>query len=385
MTKRIVKKPEHMPKGNPVVEIEKKVRVGITHGDLNGISYEIIIKALEDNRILELFTPVVYGLSRVFSYNRKNMNATTFNYNLVRDASFSKSNKVNLINLNDAEVKIDFGKSVKIAGEYAFEALKLAVNDLKSNKINVVVTAPITKENTTSEHFPFPGHTEYFASEFNTDQYLMLMVSGNLRIGTVTGHIPLANVKEKITEELITSKINVLHESLIRDFGISRPKIALLGLNPHAGENGQIGHEEEEILIPAMMKAKKKGKLVFGPFPADGFFAGSYLKYDGILAMYHDQGLIPFKTLANGQGVNFTAGLPIVRTSPAHGTAYDIAGQGVASEVSIRNAMYLAVDIFNHRMNYNEDNSNPLGTGLLQESGNGRNKEDSDEIARMQD
>ncbi|PIQ29653.1 MAG: 4-hydroxythreonine-4-phosphate dehydrogenase PdxA [Bacteroidetes bacterium CG18_big_fil_WC_8_21_14_2_50_41_14] len=374
-----------MQKGNPVIEKDRKIRVGITHGDLNGINYEIIIKTLDDNRILELFTPVIYGLSRVLSYNRKNMNATTFNYNLVRDASFAKTNKINLVNLNDSEVKIEFGKSIKLAGEYAYEALKHAVADLKSHKINVVVTAPITKENTRSDDFPFPGHTEYFASEFHTDQFLMLMVSGNLRIGTVTGHVSLAEVPALLTEELITTKINVLHDSLIRDFGISRPKIALLGLNPHAGENGQIGHEEENLLVPAILKAKKKGKLVFGPFPADGFFAGTYQKYDGILAMYHDQGLIPFKTLSTGRGVNFTAGLPIVRTSPAHGTAYDIAGQGIASPDSLRNAMYLAVDIFNNRQNFDEDASNPLHSGLLQESGNGKNKEDNDEISRMQD
>ncbi len=371
-----------MQKASQLVEKERKIRVGITHGDMNGISYEVIIKALEDNRILDLFTPVVYGLTRVLSYNRKNLNAGDFNYNTVRDASFSKSNKVNLVNLNDSEIKIDFGKSSKISGELAHEALKHAVSDLKSNKINVVVTAPITKENTTSEAFAFPGHTEFFASEFQSNNYLMLMVSGNLRIGTVTGHIPLSAVQAQLNQELIASKINVLHDSLVRDFGISKPKIALLGLNPHAGENGTIGTEEEQIIRPAIVEAKKNGKLVFGPFPADGFFAGDYLKYDGILAMYHDQGLIPFKTLAFENGVNFTAGLPIVRTSPAHGSAYDIAGKGIASGEPMRHAIYLAVDIFNNRQRYDDITANPLGFGLLRD--NGRNKDD-DEIAHLQD
>jgi 4-hydroxythreonine-4-phosphate dehydrogenase len=247
----------------------------------------------------------------------------------------------------------------------------------------VVVTAPITKENTTSEAFAFPGHTEFFASEFETKNFLMLMVSENLRIGTVTGHIPLHEVPALLTEELILQKINVLHDSLIRDFGISKPKIALLGLNPHAGENGTIGIEEETIIIPAISKAKKKGKLVFGPFPADGFFAGDFNKYDGILAMYHDQGLIPFKTLAFGKGVNFTAGLPIIRTSPAHGTAYDIAGQGIASGESMRSAIYLAVDIHKNRLRYDEMTENPLGFSLLRE--NGRNKDDNNEIAHLED
>ncbi len=372
-----------MQRANQVVEKERKIRVGITHGDLNGISYEIIIKALEDNRILDMFTPVIYGLSRVLSYNRKNLNAGDFNYNTVRDASFSKSNKVNLVNLSDSEIKIEYGKSVKRSGELAHEALKHAVSDLKSNKINVVVTAPITKENTTSEAFAFPGHTEFFASEFETKDYLMLMVSGNLRIGTITGHVPLADVPTQLTEELITNKLNVLHDSLVRDFGISKPKIALLGLNPHAGENGTIGLEEQSIITPAIIKAKKNGKLVFGPFPADGFFAGDYLKYDGILAMYHDQGLIPFKTLAFDKGVNFTAGLPIIRTSPAHGTAYDIAGKGIASGESMRSAIYLAVDIHSNRLRYDEMTKSPLGFGLLRD--NGRHKEDNSEIAHLQD
>ncbi len=372
-----------MQKGKPIIDKEKKIRVGITHGDMNGISYEIIVKALADARILEMFTPVIYGLTRVLSYNRKNLNANDFNYNTVRDASYLKSRKINLVNLSENEIKIEFGKSVDKAGQFAHDALKHAVNDLKSDKIDVVVTAPISKENIQSETFNFPGHTEYFASEFNSPDYLMLMVSDTLRVGTITGHVPLTDVPKLLTEDLIVQKINVLHQSLVRDFGVQKPKIALLGLNPHAGENGQIGKEEIDTIIPAINRAKKEGKLVFGPFPADGFFAGDYRKFDGILAMYHDQGLIPFKTLAFNQGVNFTAGLPIVRTSPAHGTAYDIAGQGIASEEPLRNAIYLAIDIQNNRTQYDEVTANPLQLGLLRE--NGRHKEDNSEIADLLD
>ena len=355
---------------------DQKIRIGITHGDFNGISYEIIIKALMDSRILEMFTPVVYGLSRVFSYNRKNFNAIDFNFNSIKDCSGIRINKVNIINLNDEEVKIEFGKSNTVAGHYAHMALERAVEDLKNRKINVVVTAPINKENIQSDVFKFPGHTEYFASEFDKKDYLMLMVSDNLRIGTVTGHIPVSEVPTAITEDVILSKISVMEESLHVDFGIDKPKIAVLGLNPHAGENGKIGTEDQKIIKPAIIKAKKNGSLVFGPFPADGFFARDYEKYDGILAMYHDQGLIPFKTLASDNGVNFTAGLPIIRTSPAHGTAYDKAGKNIASPESLRSAMYLAVDVYRNRIKYYEMNKNPLGSNLIDELKNSEGHHD---------
>lgn len=346
---------------------ERRVRIGLTHGDFNGISYEIIIKALQDNRLLEMFTPVIYGLSRVLSYNRKNLNANEFNFNSIKDSSFIRNNKINIINLTDDEVRIEYGKSNAIAGHYSHMALERAVEDLKSRKINVVVTAPINKENIQSDTFQFPGHTEFFAEEFGKKDYLMLMVSGDLRIGTITGHIPLAQVPAAITEDLILSKINVLEESLRVDFGIEKPKIAILGLNPHAGENGKIGNEEIDIIKPAINKAKKKGLLVFGTFPADGFFASAYKKYDGILSMYHDQGLIPFKTLAFESGVNYTAGLPIVRTSPAHGTAYDKAGKNISSPASLRSALYLGLDIYKNRMKYIEMNKNPLASNLIEE------------------
>jgi len=361
-----------------IQEKDKKIRLGITHGDFNGVSYEVIIKALSDNRMLDFFTPVVYGLSRVMSYNRKNLNLHDFNFNSIRDASSIRNGKINLINLNEEEIRIEYGKSNFVAGKYSQIALARAVKDLQDDKINVVVTAPINKENIQSEEFKFPGHTEFFAKEFNTSNYLMLMVCDKLKIGTVTGHIPLSDVPPSLSEELITSKLDVLENSLKVDFGIDKPKIAVLGLNPHSGENGNIGKEDIDIIRPAILKAKKSGSLVFGPFPADGFFANDYTKYDAVLAMYHDQGLIPFKTIAFSDGVNYTAGLPIVRTSPAHGTAYDKAGKNSASPDSIRSAMYLATDIFKNRQEYKERNKNPLKSNLLEtiKSGdtNGNNK-----------
>lgn len=350
---------------------ERKIRLAITHGDFNGISYEVIIKALSDVRMLDFFTPVVYGLSRVMSYNRKNLNLHDFSFNTIRDSSSIRNGKINLINLNEEEIRIEYGKSNLVAGNYAHIALSRAVKDLKDKKVNVVVTAPINKENIQSDEFKFPGHTEFFADEFGVKNYLMLMVCDKLKIGTVTGHIPLKDVSLKLTEDLITSKLSVLENSLKVDFGIDKPKIAVLGLNPHAGENGNIGTEDMKIIRPVILKAKKNGSLVFGPFPADGFFATDYTRYDAVLAMYHDQGLIPFKTIAFSDGVNYTAGLPYVRTSPAHGTAYDKAGKNSASPDSMRSAMYLAVDIFKNRENYADRHANPLGYNLIDEVKNG--------------
>lgn len=340
------------------------LRVGITHGDFNGISYEVIINALKDQRVIELFVPVIYGLSKALSFFRKNLNLSDFNYNVAKDISKLYMRKVNIINLSNDEFKIEAGKSTEEAGKMAIMALDAAVKDLKNKNIDIIVTAPLNKANVQSEDFQFPGHTEYFASNFDVKDYLMLMVHGGLRVGTITGHMPIKDVPLELNEELILSKINVLNKSLIRDFGISRPKIAVMGLNPHAGDKGLLGTEDEEIITPALIKAKKQGILVYGPFAADGFFGSSEIKkYDGVLAMYHDQGLIPFKTIAAGNGVNFTAGLPIVRTSPAHGTAYDIAGKGLASSQSMLDAIYLAKDVFYSRKKYDEENSNPLPFG----------------------
>ena len=349
---------------------ESKIRIGITHGDFNGVGYEIIIKALSDNRILDFFTPIIYGLAKVMSFNKNNLGLNDFNFNLIKAASNAKNNKVNLISLNEEDIKIEYGKSNNLAGKYSHLALSSAVEDIKSKTIDLIVTAPINKKNIQSNEFNFPGHTEYFVNEFGVKDYLMLMVCDDLRIGTVTGHIPVKDISDKLTKDLISSKLNVLEESLKVDFGIVKPKIAVLGLNPHAGENGDIGKEDIDIISPIILNSKRKGSLVFGPFPADGFFAGDYTKYDAVLAMYHDQGLIPFKTLAFENGVNFTAGLPFVRTSPAHGTAYDKAGKNKASPNSIRSALYLGVDIHRNRIKYAELNKNPLGSNLISEQKN---------------
>ena len=342
------------------------IRVGITHGDFNGISYEIIIKALNDNRLIELFVPVIYGLSKVLSYYRKALGMKDFNYNIADNASKLYMRKVNIVNVSKNDVKIETGKSTSEAGEMAFESLQQAVKDLKDDKIDVLVTAPLNKANIQSDKFHFPGHTEYLASEFGVDEFLMLMVHNNLRVGTVTGHMAVKDIPSAISEDLILSKLKVFHESLIKDFGIARPKIAVTGLNPHIGDKGLLGTEEQDIIIPALIKAKKNGILAYGPFAADGFFGSDELmKYDGVLAMYHDQGLVPFKTIAVHGGVNYTAGLPIVRTSPAHGTAFDIAGEGKASHMSFREAIFLAKDIYKARKNYKINNANPLPFGLL--------------------
>lgn len=368
-----------------VSEKDKKIRVGITHGDLNGISYEVIIKALNDNRLLEMFTPVIYGLSKVLSYNRKNLNLNDFNYKVVRNADQSQNQKVNIVNLSNEEIKIELGKSTEIAGSFAYKALEEAVQDLKENRIDVLVTAPLNKSNIQSKEFTFPGHTEYLTQRFDQSSSLMLMVHGDLRVGTITGHIPLKDVPGSISEELIFSKINILNESLKKDFGINKPKIAVLSLNPHAGDNGVIGNEDQEIISPALVTAKNSGIIVSGPFPADGFFGSDeYKNYDAILAMYHDQGLVPFKAFAFKGGVNFTAGLPVVRTSPAHGTAYDKAGKNSASHKSMREAIYLAIDIYRNRLNFEKMTRDPLPTGLTPNTKNGRNgrnnRRDQEEI-----
>ena len=332
---------------------EKRIRVGITHGDVNGISYEIIIKALQDQRLIEQYTVVVYGSSKVASYHRKTLNINDFNFNLVKKADQAHPRRPNIVNIHDEEIKIDLGKSTPIAGELSLLSLEAAVEDLQKNHIDVVVTAPINKKNIQSENFPFPGHTEYFARKFNVTDYLMLMVNQSFRIGMVTGHLPLGNVKEVLSEALILQKIKVMNHSLMRDFGVLKPRIALLALNPHAGDDGLIGDEEKTIIQPAIEKAYNQNILAFGPYPADGFFgAGHYKKFDGILAMYHDQGMVPFKMVSFEDGVNFTAGLPVVRTSPAHGTAYDLAGKNEASPDAFRNALFMACDIFENRLEY---------------------------------
>lgn len=346
------------------------VRVGITHGDFNGISYEVILKTLADPRICEICTPVVYGSSKIASYHKKTIQSPDFLLNVVKRADQLHPRKPNILNISADEARIELGKSTEQAGSFAYMALEKAVEDLKEQRIDVLVTAPINKKNIQSESFRFPGHTEFLGNAFNTRKYLMLMVCNQFKIGTVTGHLPLNKVTETLSSDLILDKLRILNQSLIRDFGVRRPKIALLGVNPHAGDGGLLGKEEEELIIPAMQRAQRESILSFGPFPADGFFgSANYKHYDAVLAMYHDQGLIPFKALAFEGGVNYTAGLPIVRTSPAHGTAYDIAGKDAASDESFRQALYLAVDIFRNRSLHQEINSNPLRFGLTPDTG----------------
>jgi 4-hydroxythreonine-4-phosphate dehydrogenase len=338
-----------------------KIKLGITHGDVNGIGYEIIIKALADQRLLELCTPVVYGSSKVASFYKKLLNYNDFNLNLVRNAEAAVHKRANIVNVNNDEIKIELGISTELAGVLAAQALDMAVEDLKKEYIDVFVTAPINKSNIQSRSFNFPGHTEYLADKFNVSDDLMIMVCNNIRIGVVTGHIPLKDVANKLSIDLIMSKIRIMNQSLIQDFAITKPKIAILALNPHAGDNGLLGKEEHDVIIPAVKKAMDEKMLVFGPYPADGFFGSENLKnFDGIIAMYHDQGLIPFKLMSFKEGVNFTAGLPIVRTSPAHGTAYEIAGKNEASPESLRQAIYLACDIFKNRLMHQELIKNPL-------------------------
>jgi 4-hydroxythreonine-4-phosphate dehydrogenase len=346
---------------NKLPDEDFRINVGITSGDNNGIGYEIIIKTLSDQRICELFTPIVYGTSKAASYHRKTLNISDFNFNIIRKADQASPKKPNIVNLKEEEVKIDLGQATVESGEMAYMALEAAVEDLKRNHINVLVTAPINKHAIRQAGFEFPGHTEYLASRFETEDYLMIMVSKQMRMGIVTGHLPIRQVAEKLSKELVMKKTRTMHESLIRDFNIPRPRIAMLGLNPHAGENGMIGDEEKTIIRPVVDDLSKEGMLVFGPFPADGFFGSfNYREFDGIIAMYHDQGMLPFKTLSFDSGVNFTAGLPIVRTSPAHGTAYELAGKDMASPDSLREALYLACDIFRNRVLYEELTSNPL-------------------------
>ncbi len=355
-----------------IFDEDYKIRVGITSGDSNGIGYEIIMKALSDQRLTELCTPIVYGTSKAASYHRKTVILSDFNFNIIRKADQASHKKANLISLMDQEIRIDIGQSTVVGGEMAYRSLEAATEDLEKNQIDVLVTAPINKHSIHQAGFQFAGHTEYLANRFNAGEYLMLMVSRFMRIGVITGHIPLGQVPATLNETLITQKINLLHKSLIQDFGIQKPKIALLGINPHAGDNGVLGIEEQDLIIPLVNKLFDKGKLVFGPFAADGFFgSGKFTHFDGVLAMFHDQGLIPFKTMSFDTGVNFTAGLPVIRTSPAHGTAFEIAGKDLASPDSLREAIYLACDIFRKRNEYQQLTSHALGNIALPDSNQG--------------
>lgn len=339
----------------------KPIITGISHGDINGIGYEVIIKTLMDNMINDLCIPIVYGSPKVAAYHRKALNINNFSFNNIRSAEEANPKKANMINCLDDNVRVELGKSTPQGGEAALISLEKAVEDLKSGKINVLVTAPIDKKNIQSDKFNFTGHTDYLRAKAEAEEALMFMISENMRIGFATGHVPIKKVSELITVESLLRKIRLMSQSLILDFGIRKPQIAVLGLNPHAGDNSLLGTEEQEVISPAIKQAETEGIMAFGPFPADGFFgAGSFSKFDGILAMYHDQGLTPFKALSFDSGVNFTAGLPFVRTSPVHGTAFPIAGKGEASENSFRQAIYLACSIFRNRQLYTEISKNPL-------------------------
>ncbi len=338
-----------------------KIKVGISHGDINGIGYEIIIKAFSDNRINDICTPIIFGSPKVASYHKKAINANHFNPNTIKNTSETHNKKVNIINCVDENIRVELGKSTAEAGKSSFMALEEATKAVINKNIDVLVTCPINKHNIQSENFKFPGHTEYLTKASKSNESVMLMVSDLMKIGVATGHVPVNKVAENLSEELIIRKLEIINKSMIKDFGIRKPRIAVLGLNPHAGDNGLLGTEEQNIIIPAIEKAKEKDIMAFGPFPADGFFGSdNFKKFDAILAMYHDQGLIPFKALAFDSGVNYTAGLPIIRTSPAHGTAYEIAGKNVASPDSLRQALYLAVDIFKNRRKWEELNRDPL-------------------------
>ncbi len=326
--------------------------IGISMGDINGIGPEIIIETLSDNRITKICTPVIYGSASVLNHYRKLLKTGKFNYVPLSSIDDLHRRKINLVScLKDGIIPTQ-GTPSKEGGEAAFLSLKEATNDLKAGKLDGLVTAPIDKGAIQGEEFDFPGHTEFLSSQTGGRESLMLLCNDNLRVGVVTGHIPVSEISKQLTAEKIEKKIALMETALIEDFGISKPKIAVLGLNPHAGDNGLLGKEDDELIRPIVLKLKKDNKLVFGPYPADGFFGNaSYTKFDGILAMYHDQGLVPFKTLSFGKGVNFTAGLPIIRTSPDHGTAYDIAGKGKASPDSFRQAIFMACDIVKQRRN----------------------------------
>ncbi|MCP4460329.1 MAG: 4-hydroxythreonine-4-phosphate dehydrogenase PdxA [Cytophagales bacterium] len=328
---------------------ERKSKIGISIGDVNGIGTEVIIKALFDQRITKLFTPVIYASNKVISFYKNRLDLE-FHFLQATSINQTSSKKSNVINVWNEEVNIQPGEANSDGGKYAILSLKAAVEDLKSGKIDALVTAPINKDLMKGEGFDFPGHTEYLTRESGSDKSLMLLVHEDLRVGVGTGHIPVSEVASNLSKEKIDQKLTILMESLKNDFAINKPKVAILGLNPHAGEKGLLGSEDQEIILPVIDWWKDKGHLVFGPFPADGFFGTKqYKNYDGILAMYHDQGLIPFKTLAFDEGVNYTAGLSLIRTSPDHGTGYDIAGKNEASPDSFRNALYLALDIINRR------------------------------------
>lgn len=332
----------------------RKLTVGITQGDGNGIGYEVIIKALADERVLDMFTPVIYGSSKIFGFYKKLIhNLDQLPTNVITSPKDIHPKRINIVNCLPDNVFVEPGQPTSESAKSAMTSLKWAVDDLKKGNIDVLVTAPINKRAMVNEGFGYTGHTEYLEKEFGVDEVAMIMVCDQLKVGVVTGHIPLKDVVNSISTEKILKKLRLMKESLKRDFGVVEPKIAVLGLNPHCGDGGLLGDEEQEIILPAVQQAQKEGIRAYGPYSPDGFFGlGNYSKYDAVLAMYHDQGLTPFKALAFEQGVNYTAGLPIIRTSPDHGTAYDMAGRDQADPRSMMASIFTAIDIYNCRENY---------------------------------
>ena len=338
---------------------DEKIKVGISIGDLNGIGPEIILKTFEDSRMLEFCTPIVFASIKTMSFFKKHFNSE-INFQGINEGDQVIDGKVNVYNVWKESPNIEFGKEDISMGSFAIKSLEKATQKLKKGEIDVLVTAPINKHNIQSESFKFPGHTDYIAKELG-GKSLMFMVTENLKVGLLTDHVPVKEVAQHITEHLINEKIGIIYNSLTVDFKIFKPKIAVLGINTHAGNSGVIGNEDDEILRPALAKIRDTGKLVYGPYSADSFFgSNNYKNFDAVVASYHDQGLIPFKTITFGQGVNYTAGLNKIRTSPDHGTAYEIAGKGEADESSFKEAVFMAIQIFNNRTEFEEISKNPL-------------------------
>ena len=342
-----------------------KIKVGISVGDVNGVGLEIILKTFEDSRMFDFCTPIVFCQNKVASFHKKALGNETIKFNGINDLGKAAQNKLNLFNTWNETVTIELGKETKDGGKYALKSLQAATEAMKNGKIDVLVTAPINKNNIQSDIFNFKGHTEYLENQFN-GKSLMILMTDELRIGLITGHIPVSQIAETVTPDLIKVKTEILYRSLRQDFGITRPKIAILGLNPHCGDHGVIGDEDDTIIRPTLEEIQASGKLVYGPYAADSFFGSeSYKDFDGVLAMYHDQGLGPFKTLSFGKGVNFTAGLDVIRTSPDHGTAYEIAGQNKASHHSFKEAVFAALNIYKKRREYIELNENKLAKAIV--------------------
>lgn len=349
----------------------KKPIIGVSIGDVNGIGPEIIIKTFENEKILNYCTPVIYGSSKLINYYKKVLKTDKFNYHQISSISEVKHKAVNVLNCIDGEVKIDIGTLTEEASRYAKLSLESVVKDLHQGHVDALVTAPLNKEQLNFSEESFPGHTEYLTKRFNSDSSQMILCNDNLRVALVTNHLSVGEIKSHITKELLQAKIISFNKALKRDYGLEKPVIGILALNPHAGDNGVIGLEEKEIIIPAIQELQKETKMILmGPYPADGLFgSGKFEKFDGILAMYHDQGLIPFKLISFGSGVNFTAGLSIVRTSPDHGTGYDIAGQGTASADSFRKAIFMALDVIKNRNDFDLSQKDPVKKTKLKEEG----------------